>query len=291
MSASLTHGSVAWKAMSSMYGDLDRPPLNVRVLRRALIRPGSLWTSIDVLPEVASTNAVLTGLAKQSSNSGQVVIAEHQTAGRGRLGRVWTAPARSGLTLSVLFRPTGVETSRWSWIPLLTGLAVAAALRTEARVPAALKWPNDVIIGDRKVAGLLVERVDKAGRPPAAVIGLGLNVSLRSSELPVPQATSLAIEDAATTDRTVLARGILRALEGLLTQWQHRGGDPQQGLQTAYSKACATLGQCVHVTMPSGETHRGEAVGIDVSGQLLVRTHRGALALGAGDVVHVRRDG
>ena len=276
--------------MSSMYGDLDRPPLNVHILRRALITPGSLWTSIDVLPEVASTNAVLTDLAAKGSTSGQVVIAEHQTAGRGRLGRVWTAPPRSGLTLSVLFRPHDVDAGRWSWIPLLTGLAVAAALRDEARVPAALKWPNDVIIGDRKVAGLLVERVDKAGRPPAAVIGLGLNVSLRPTELPVPQATSLAIEGAVTTDRTVLARAVLRALAGLLTQWQRRSGDPQQGLQAAYAEACSTLGQSVRVTMPSGETHRGEAVGIDVSGQLLVRTQRGEVALGAGDVVHIRED-
>lgn len=273
--------------MSSMYGDLDRPPLNAQALRRALLTPGSLWTSVHVLPEVPSTNAVLADRAGRDATSGQVVIAEHQTAGRGRLGRPWTAPARSGLTLSALFRPHDVEVARWPWIPLLAGLAVAAALRNEARVPAALKWPNDVIIGDRKVAGLLVERVERAGRPAAAIIGIGLNVSVRAAELPVPQATSLALEGAATTDRTVLARAILRALEGLLTDWQHWGGDPQHGLQSAYVDACATLGRRVSVSLPRGETREGEAVGIDVSGRLLVRSGDRQVALGAGAVVHV----
>lgn len=274
--------------MSSMYGDLDRPPLNAQALRRALLIPGSLWSSIDVLPEVASTNAVLAGQAARDSTSGQVVIAEHQTAGRGRRSRVWTAPARSGLTLSVLVRPHDVEVARWTWIPLLAGLAVAAALRNEAQIPAALKWPNDVLIGERKVAGLLVERIEHAGRPAAAVIGVGINVSLRAPELPVPQATSLALEGAVTTDRTVLARAVLRALEGLLTDWQQRGGSAQHGLQSAYVDACATLGQQVSVAMPSGATHQGEAVGVDASGRLLVQTQDGQVALGAGDVLHVR---
>ncbi len=273
--------------MSSMYGDLDRPPLNKAALRRALITPGSLWTSLEVLSEAPSTNAVLTNLAARDGESGRVVIAEHQTAGRGRLGRDWTAPARSGVTLSALVRPHDVQVARWSWIPLLTGLAVAAALRAEAQVPAALKWPNDVMVDDRKLAGLLVERVENARHGPAAVIGIGLNVSLRADELPVPQATSLALAGAATTDRTVLARAILRALEGLFTDWQRWGGDPQHGLQSAYVDACATLGRRVGVTMPSGEIHEGEAVGIDTSGRLLVRTQQRQVALGAGDVVHV----
>jgi len=172
---------------------------------------------------------------------------------------------------------------------LLTGLAVAAALRNEARVPAALKWPNDVIIDGRKVAGLLVERVEAASSPAAAVIGIGLNVSLRTAELPVPHATSLALAGAATTDRTVLARAILRALEGLLTDWQRWGGDASRGLHSAYVDACATLGQSVSVAMPSGDAHEGEAVGIDAAGRLLVRTRENQVALAAGEVLHVQR--
>ncbi|MBA2715876.1 MAG: biotin--[acetyl-CoA-carboxylase] ligase [Propionibacteriales bacterium] len=274
--------------MSSMYGDLDRPPLNRAALRRALLTPGSLWTSLEVLSEAASTNAVLADLAARDGESGRVVIAEHQTAGRGRLGRVWTAPARSGLTLSALVRPHDVAVARWSWLPLLAGLAVAAALRSEAQVQAGLKWPNDVMIDGRKVAGMLVERVENPRHGPAAVIGIGLNVSLRGDELPVPQATSLALAGAATTDRTVLARAILRTLEGLFTDWQRWGGDAQHGLQSAYVDACATLGQQVSVTMPSGEIHEGKAVGVDASGRLLVRTQHRQVALGAGDVVHVQ---
>ena len=275
--------------MSSMYGDLDRPPLNATALRRALITPGSLWTSLEVLAAAPSTNAVLADLAARDGASGHVVIAEHQTAGRGRLGREWTTPARSGLTMSVLVRPHDVEVARWSWLPLLVGLAVAAALRNEARVPAGLKWPNDVIIDDRKVAGLLVERVESAGHPAAAVIGIGLNVSLRAAELPVAHATSLALAGAATTDRTVLARAILRTFEGLFTDWQRWGGDPDRGLHSAYVDACATLGQRVSVALPSGASVEGEAVGIDAAGRLLVRTRQSQVALAAGEVLHVRR--
>ncbi len=272
-----------------MYGDLDRPPLNAEALRRSLLSPGSLWTSLEVLPAAASTNAVLAASAAGGAASGLIVFAEHQTAGRGRLDRGWTAPARSGLTLSVLVRPDDVALPRWPWIPLLTGLAVAAAVRREAHVPAAVKWPNDVVVDGRKLAGVLVERVESAGHAPAAVIGIGLNVSLRLDELPVPTATSLALAGATTTDRTVMARAVLRTLEGLLGDWQRHSGDPGGGLRTAYVDACTTIGQRVEVLLPDGSSLEGDAGGIDDSGRLLVRSSQGQVAVGAGDVVHLRR--
>jgi BirA family transcriptional regulator, biotin operon repressor / biotin---[acetyl-CoA-carboxylase] ligase len=275
--------------MPSPYDDLDRPPLNAAALRRALVLPGSLWTTLDVLVEAPSTNAVLAEHAAAGAASGEVLITEHQTAGRGRLDRVWMAPARSGLTMSVLVRPHDVAIARWPWIPLLTGLAVAAAVQREAQVAAGLKWPNDVVVADRKLAGVLVERVESPGHPPAAVIGMGLNVSLRSDELPVPSATSLTLEGTRTTDRTVLARAVLRALEGLLGDWQRHSGDPGGGLQTAYVDACTTVGQRVEVLLPDGCSLRGDAVGIDDSGRLLVRSGEGQVAVSAGDVLHLRR--
>ncbi len=276
----------------SMYGDLDRPPLNRDVLEHALVTPGSMWTQVEIVGSSVSTNADLAIRAAASDDDGVVLIAEHQTAGRGRLGRTWTAPPRSGLTLSVLVRPDDVAATRWPWIPLLAGLAVAATLRRDADVAASLKWPNDVLVGDRKLAGLLVERVDPgaAGRRPAAVIGIGLNVSLRRDELPVQTATSLALEGASTTDRSLLARGILRTLEALLTDWYRHGGDPRAGLHTAYAEACVTLGREVRIDQPDGRQVSGEAVGVDESGRLLVRTPGGQVAIGAGDVVHVRSE-
>lgn len=271
-----------------MYGDLERPPLHADVLRRALIRPDSMWTRLDVVAVAGSTNALLIERAAGSRASGLVLIAEHQTAGRGRLDRVWTAPARSGVTMSVLVRPRDVPVAHWPWIPLLAGLAVVAAVRTHAEIPAALKWPNDVVVDDRKLAGLLVERIDAVGSTPAAVIGIGLNVSLRADELPAPAATSLAIAGAATTDRSLLASAILRNLEGLLRSWERGGGDAGTGLRAAYVEACSTLGRRVRVELSAGRSHEGDAFGVDASGRLLVRTAGGQLALGAGDVVHLR---
>jgi BirA family biotin operon repressor/biotin-[acetyl-CoA-carboxylase] ligase len=276
-----------------MYGDLDRPPLHADVLQRALVLPGSLWSRVEIVESSASTNADLVELASLTTDDGVVRIAEHQTAGRGRLDRTWSAPPRSGLTMSALVRPDDVAAARWPWIPLLAGLAVAAALQRETGVDARLKWPNDVLVGERKVAGLLVERVEppkgRGGRP-AAVIGIGLNVSLRADELPVPTATSLALEGASTTDRSVIARAILRALEGLLADWYRNGGDPRSGLRTAYVQACATVGQHIRVEQPDGSVVRGQAVGVDDTGRLMVSTASGQTAVGAGDVVHLRRD-
>jgi BirA family transcriptional regulator, biotin operon repressor / biotin---[acetyl-CoA-carboxylase] ligase len=274
--------------MSSRYDDLERPPLQIEPLRRALLTPGSLWSELEVVDSTPSTNALLVERAATDGRSGLVLVAEHQTAGRGRLDRSWDVPPRAGLTMSVLVRPYDVPVSRWPWIALLTGLAVGAALSSTAGVAAALKWPNDVVIGERKVAGILVERVEAGPYPPAAVIGIGLNVSLTEAELPVPTATSLLLEGAETTDRSVLVRAVLRTLEGLLGEWQRSGGAADHGLLAAYSQACGTVGRHVLVSLPGGDSVTGEAVGVDASGRLVVSTADGTRLFGAGDVVHLR---
>ncbi len=271
-----------------MYDDLERPPLQVEALRRALVVPGSLWSQLDVVTETPSTNAVLVERASSDSRSGLVLLAEHQISGRGRLGRSWSTAPRAGLTLSVLVRPYDVPVSRWPWIPLLAGLAVAAVLQETARVDATLKWPNDVLVSERKVAGVLVERVEAGRHPPAAVIGIGLNVSTRTAELPVATATSLALVGARTTDRSVLARAILRTLARLLEDWERSRGDPSNGLMSAYTQACSSIGRRVAVTLPGGSDVEGDAVGIDLSGRLVVMTAGGQRLFGAGDVVHLR---
>jgi len=247
-----------------------------------------MWVGVQIEESLPSTNAFLADRATTDGRSGLVVIAEYQSEGRGRLDRSWVSPPRAGLTLSALVRPYDVAASRWPWIALAAGLAVGAALRHTAGVEAVLKWPNDVLVGERKVAGVLVERVESGPFPPAAVIGIGLNVSLGEEELPGPQATSLAIERASTTDRSVLARSMLRALENVLGDWQRSGGDAERGLLAAYTQACSTIGQRVRVTVPGDREFEGEAVAVDAVGRLVVRTAAGQRVVGAGDVVHVR---
>ncbi|WP_169986168.1 biotin--[acetyl-CoA-carboxylase] ligase [Microbispora sp. H10836] len=270
---------------NSPYADLDRPPLSETALTRALVRPGSLWSSVRVVERTGSTNADLARTVRESPAEGAVLVAEAQEAGRGRLGRPWTAPTRSGLTFSMLLRPE-VPLARQGWLALLVGLAAASAVRRIAEVDVRLKWPNDLMVGERKLAGILAERVDRA-----VVVGMGLNVSLRREELPVDRATSLAIEDAACTDRDPLLRAILREVESHYRDWVAADGDPDaSGLRAAYLAWSSTVGQEVRVELPGERVLTGLATGVDASGHLLVRGQDGDHALSAGDVVHVRRD-
>lgn len=273
--------------MTSRYDDLSRPPLNQADLSRALTSAGARWRVVEVVDAVPSTNAVLAQRVRAGSVVESVLIAEHQTAGRGRLDRTWVSPPRAGITMSVVLRPDDVHESKWPWVTLIAGLAVAAAVRQVAGVEATLKWPNDVIVGDRKLAGLLAERVD-GPRGSAIVVGIGLNVSTRSEELPVEVATSLALESARVTDRSTIVKAILRRFEGLLQEWESGRGEPSIALQSAYQSACASLGRQVGVEQPGAAPVRGEAVGIDRSGRLLVQTEGGLQAFGAGDVIHAR---
>ncbi|MFI6293105.1 biotin--[acetyl-CoA-carboxylase] ligase [Nonomuraea sp. NPDC050790] len=267
----------------SRYSDLDRPPLSQGALNRALVRPGGLWTGITVLDSTGSTNADLTQEARAGAEQGAVLIAETQLAGRGRLGRVWNAPPRSGLTFSVLLRPR-VPQVRHGWLPLLFGVAAASAVRRLGEVDVRLKWPNDLLIGERKLAGVLAERVDDA-----VVIGMGLNVSLQPAELPVETATSLAVEQAACVDRDPLIRAILRELESHYRDWTEADGDADAcGLRAAYQASCATLGRAIRVELPGERVLEGVATGIDHNGHLQVEAEGKGHTLSAGDVVHVR---
>jgi BirA family biotin operon repressor/biotin-[acetyl-CoA-carboxylase] ligase len=281
------------------FKDLRRPPLDVASLSAALTRSGALWREVEVLEASPSTNAVVADRARRGAGEGLVVVAEHQTAGRGRLDRVWTTPPRAALTFSFLLTPRRIPPGRWPWLPLLAGVAVAEAVVRVAEVPCMLKWPNDVLVADRKLAGILVERVEggaspaeAAGRAPRreahAVVGVGINVSTGSAELPVAEATSLALEGAATTDRSVLLRAILRTFDALYTPWAEDLGDPARGLQDSYVRRCSTIGKRVRVELPNAAPVLGEATGIGVDGRLLVDTGADVVAFGAGDVVHVR---
>jgi BirA family biotin operon repressor/biotin-[acetyl-CoA-carboxylase] ligase len=258
-------------------------------LRAALLAPGSVWSELDVVAQTGSTNADLLAAARAGAAHGTVLAAEQQTSGRGRQGRTWaTPPAARALTFSVLLRPAGIPPSGRSWLPLLAGVAAAGALRAAAAVDAVLKWPNDVLAGGAKLAGILAEQAGDA-----VVVGIGINVGARREDLPLPQpgalpATSLALLGASGTDRTALLAAVLGELSDWYQRWAQAGDATASGLREEYLRRCATIGTAVRVELPGGRQLTGTAAGIGPAGQLIVDTAGGPVPVTAGDVIHVR---
>jgi len=286
----------------SPYTDLDRPPLSQPAMERALVVPGGLWRSVRVVATTGSTNADLAAAAADGAPEGTVLVAEQQTAGRGRLGRTWVSPPQAGLHVSVLLRPgraTGdhrpVPPARYGWLPLLAGVALLTTVRRLGLIPAALKWPNDLLVapgGEKpaaKCAGVLAEAVpDPDGVAPAVVIGIGLNVTLRADELPRPDTTSLQLVGADCVDRDPLLRALLRDLATGYVEFRDRDGD-SAALREMYRAGCATLGREVRAELPDGSTLTGTATDVDPDGRLVITPADGTpVRLAAGDVVHLR---
>src|SRR5690349_20808747 len=266
-----------------------RAPLDRAALRRALVRPGGLWRDLEVVESTGSTNADLLARAQQGEAEGTVLAAEEQRAGRGRMGRTWTSPPRAALTFSLLLKPA-VPPARRGWLPLLTGVAVAAAVTEVTGVETGLKWPNDLLTADAKLAGILAEAAGDA-----VVVGIGLNVSTEPAEFPAPRpgalpATSLRAAGATALDREDLLLAILEGFERWYRAWQQAGGDPDRsGLRPEYTRLSATIGRTVRAELPGAQALSGPAVGVDSDGRLLVLLSSGSeVAVAAGDVVHLR---
>lgn len=245
-----------------------RSPLDQAALQEVA---GPQW-QVRLYAEAGSTN----GLAAADPARHRVVVADHQQAGRGRLDREWVTPPGAALTFSAVFDPV-VDTEWWPLLPLVAGYAVARALGDHAT----LKWPNDVLIGDHKVCGILVERVHT--RPPMVVIGIGINVDQTADELPVPTATSLALAGH-PVDRTVLFGDVVHSLRAWLGTF---AGSPNT-FMNQYRGRSATLDRQVQVALPGDRTVEGRVVDLDQHGRLVLETAAGPLALSAGDVVHLR---
>jgi BirA family biotin operon repressor/biotin-[acetyl-CoA-carboxylase] ligase len=258
-----------------------RPPLDRPAAEAAARAVG--WR-LEIVDEAPSTNHLVAERFRGGEPHGLVVVAEHQTAGRGRLGRGWVTPARTSVTASFLLVPESAQAGPWSWLPLLTGMAAARAIAAVTGLQPELKWPNDVLLEGRKLGGILIERVGNGG-DAAAVVGIGLNVSQDAAELPVEEATSLSIAGAREVDRTAVLSALVSELARGYDDW-HAG----RPLLPAYRELCSTLGREVRVLVPGGEIS-GEAVDVDEDGRLVVRTAEGEEHLAAGDVVHVRAAG
>jgi len=266
-----------------------RAPLDAAALRSRALRLGTLWREIEVVESTGSTNADLLARALRGEPEGAVLAAEEQRAGRGRMGRTWTAPPRAALTFSLLLKPA-VPPARLGWLPLLTGVAVAAAVTTVTGVETRLKWPNDLLAADAKLAGILAEAAGDA-----VVVGIGLNVSTEPAEFPSPRpgalpATSLRAAGATAPSREGILLAILEGFERWYRAWQQAGGDPDRsGLRPEYIRLSATIGRTVRAELPGGQALSGPAVGVDSDGRLLVFLSSGSeVAVAAGDVVHLR---
>ncbi|WP_417234471.1 biotin--[acetyl-CoA-carboxylase] ligase [Arthrobacter sp.] len=279
-----------------------RAPLDAATLRRDLVGAG-LIRRLDVVESTGSTNTDLAAAFAKAPDTWpeiSVLATDFQSAGRGRLERSWQAPPRSSLAVSILLRPApGGATppeEAYGWLSMLCASALAAALRETAGVPAELKWPNDVIIAGRKVAGVLAQLVPAPHGAPAVVVGSGVNVSLDRGELPVPTATSLLLEDASTVDTTELLAAYLRQVSRLYSGFLRAGCRAVEPIDTGgsllerVSANMATLGAPVRAELPGGGTVEGIAVGLEADGGLGVRADDGSTSVvRAGDVVHLRR--
>ena len=270
---------------------LPPTPFDVHALRRRLLGPAGRWNRLDVVDTTGSTNADLLAQAAAGAPDRTVRLTEHQTAGRGRLDRGWESPRGSGIAVSVLWRPEGVPTERFGWLPMLAGVALLDAIRALAPdVAAGLKWPNDLLLGPegRKGAGILAEMTAVSGGGPGVVLGLGINVDAAAGTLP-ETATSLAAEGAAV-DRTELLVSLLERLGAREADWRGAEGDADEsGLRGDYRAGCLSLGSQVRVEMPGGSSIVGMAEDVDPSGRLLVLEPDGnRRAVAAGDIVHLR---
>lgn len=244
--------------------------------------PDTPFRRIVVKASTGSTNADVGALARDGEPEGLALIAMEQTGGRGRLDRTWVSPAGASVAISVLLTPRPAF-PQWGWLSILAGMAVSSAVRDLAPDPSlvTLKWPNDVLISGAKVCGILSERIE---RPDGAraVVGMGINLSLTREQLPVPGATSLALEGIGHDVAAVVA-GVLTHFGRYYRQWSLTGT-----LREEYQQRCSSIGSQLTVILDGDTSVTGIGRGVDRYGRLQVATASGEQTFAVGDVVHAR---
>jgi len=248
-----------------------RAPLDTAVIASLI---SGYWRVI-VADLTTSTQADLAEMVKSNSAKPGVVIAtEFQTAGRGRLDRTFEAAPGSALLFSFFIKPDRAR-SDWGFISHLAALSMQEVISHEHPSQVCLKWPNDILIGEKKVAGILAQSTDDG-----VIIGIGVNVGMSAEELPVETATSLLITGSDKLDRNLILGEFLNRFEVNFEMWE-KGAD----FVESYSAVCATLGRNVQVEVVGRANHIGQAVSINSVGALMLND---GFEVNVGDVVHLR---
>ncbi len=255
---------------------------------RPLLNTHDVGTALHHFEVISSTNDHARELAEQGAAHGEVVIAEEQTGGRGRRGRPWSSPRAANVYLSVVLRPD-LPPARAPELTLLASVAVCDALR-QANVPAEIKWPNDLLVGGRKIAGILTELASEPERVHWVVVGIGVNVNAAEDDFPEelrPIATSIRIVRGEPAPRALFVAACLTALEAWLDRHAEEGFEP---VRLAWRERSATLGREVTVKT-EGRDVVGRAEDVDAVGALLVRAGGRLERILSGDVLHLRTQG
>ena len=255
---------------------------------RPLLNTHDIGQVLHHFEVIASTNDHARALAEEGAGHGEVVVAEAQTGGRGRRGRPWVSPPGKNAYFSVILRPE-LPPARAPELTLVGSVAICDALR-QAGVPAAIKWPNDLLVGGRKIAGILTELASDEERVHWAVMGIGVNVNAQVADFPDEVrdlATSLLLERGSAAPRALFVAACLTALEDWLDRHAEEGFDP---IRQAWRERTDTLGREVSVRTEGRELF-GRAEDIDAQGALLVRTGEGLERILSGDVIHLRAVG
>ena len=222
-----------------------------------------------------STQSDLANLVNSSvAKNGELIVAEFQSAGRGRLDRTFQAPPQSALLFSFYIEPKRVIND-WSFISFLAAMAMHEVISKDLEEVATLKWPNDILIGDKKVAGLLAQQTDRG-----VIVGIGINVEMSEGELPVPTATSLAMCRSNNLNRNQLLSEFLNRFESTFQEW-----DSGTDFLEQYRQISSTIGSQVRVDVVGRDSIEGEAVAISAQGALILGT---GFEVNVGDVVHLR---
>lgn len=254
-----------------MGSQAPRAPLDKSIIDGKI----SQYWRVSVVDLTASTQSDLAELVNASvAKSGEVIAAEFQSNGRGRLDRTFEAPPQSALLFSFYIAPKRAV-SDWGFISFLAALAMREVITDQLAEKVNLKWPNDILIGDKKVAGLLAQQIGEG-----VIVGIGLNVAMSTDDLPVPTATSLLLADSNLLDRNLILSAFLNHFENLFKEWDS-GGD----FLEKYRQVCSTLGRQVRVEVLGRDSIEGEAVSITAQGVLILKD---GTEVNVGDVVHLR---
>ncbi len=266
------------------------PPLTRNTIHSTL---STRWLGhrIELFDSLPSTNREAVQLAQAEVEHGTVVIADSQTAGRGRLSRTWFSPPGANLYCSMILRTIRPpeRLMEWlSWLPLISALAAAEAIEQVSSAHVSVKWPNDLLIAERKVGGILCESATGTGSDPFQIIGIGINVNIDRDDWPADlrdSATSIWQERNIVVDRNRLLAQLLLELEQCLDELTIHG---TSRLALAYHQRCSTIGHRVQATLANDDILVGLAEGIGQDGSLRVQPHATHPGAGTPDVVHLR---